>query len=158
MLAFSNIAWVLSQVTGGGGKETFVWVMFQKQYFDDLKKHLFSSPVRSLPYLYHPFEIETYASDYVVGVVLTQHSHLVAYHSETLSNFVRKYTTYDKEMYSIVQAYLQWRHYIMGKEIVIHIVHKSLQLMQTKGKLYNDRHQKWSTYLQQFHLSIKYKI
>jgi len=96
MLAFSNIAWVLSQVTGGGGKETFVWVMFQKQYFDDLKKHLFSSPVRSLPYLYHPFEIETYALDYVVGTILTQHGHCMAFHSERLSYIVCKYPTYDK--------------------------------------------------------------
>jgi hypothetical protein len=30
--------------------------------------------------------------------------------------------------------------------------------MQTWGKLQNDRHQKWSTYSQQFHLNIKYKI
>jgi hypothetical protein len=30
--------------------------------------------------------------------------------------------------------------------------------MQTQGKLQNDHHQKWSTYLQQFHLNIKYKI
>jgi hypothetical protein len=30
--------------------------------------------------------------------------------------------------------------------------------MQTQGILQNDRHQKWSTYLQQFHLNIKYKI
>jgi hypothetical protein len=29
--------------------------------------------------------------------------------------------------------------------------------MQTQGKLQNNRHQKWSTYLQQFHLNIKYK-
>jgi hypothetical protein len=29
--------------------------------------------------------------------------------------------------------------------------------MQTQGKLQNDHHQKWSTYLQQFHLNIKYK-
>ena len=29
--------------------------------------------------------------------------------------------------------------------------------MQTQGKLQNDRHQKWSTYMQQFHLNIKYK-
>jgi hypothetical protein len=28
--------------------------------------------------------------------------------------------------------------------------------MQTQGKLHNDLHQKWSTYLQQFHLNIKY--
>jgi hypothetical protein len=30
--------------------------------------------------------------------------------------------------------------------------------MQTQGKLQNDCHQKWSTYLQKFHLNIKYKI
>jgi hypothetical protein len=29
--------------------------------------------------------------------------------------------------------------------------------MKTQGKLQNDCHQKWSTYLQQFHLHIKYK-
>jgi hypothetical protein len=42
-------------------------------------------------------------------------------------------------------------------ETVIHTDHKPLQFMQTQGKLQNDRHQKWSTYLQQFHLNIKYK-
>jgi hypothetical protein len=29
--------------------------------------------------------------------------------------------------------------------------------MQTQGKLQNECHQKWSTYLQQFHLNISYK-
>jgi hypothetical protein len=54
---------------------------------------------------FHPlFEIDIDASDYVVGTVLTQYDHPVAYHSETLSDIVRKYPTYDKEMYSIVQA------------------------------------------------------
>jgi hypothetical protein len=72
--------------------------------------------------------------------------------------FFRKYPTYDNEMYSIVQSFCQWTHYILGKEIVIHTDHKPLHCMQTQGKLQNDRHQKWSTYLQQFHLNIKYKI
>jgi hypothetical protein len=82
----------------------------------------------------------------------------MAYHSETLSDVVRKYPTYDKEMYSIMKVCRQWRHYILGKETVIHIDHKPLQFMQTQGKLQNECHQKWSTYLQQFHLNIKYKI
>ena len=50
----------------------------------------------SLPNLQHPFEIETDASDYVVGIVLTQHNHPVAYHSETLLDGVSKYPTYEK--------------------------------------------------------------
>jgi hypothetical protein len=81
----------------------------------------------------------------------------MAYHCETLSDTVRKYPTYDKEMYSIVKACRQWRHYILGKKTVIHTDHKPLQFIQTQGKLQNDHHQKWSTYLQQFHLNIKYK-
>jgi hypothetical protein len=157
LLGFSHIAWALSQITKGGGKEKFAWGWSQKQEFGDLKQRLCSSLVLSLPDLQHPFEIETNASDYVVGVVLTQHGHPVAYHSETLSDDVCKYPTYDKEMYSIAQSYRQWRNYILGKEIVIHTDHKPLQFMQTQGKLQNGRHQKWSTYSQQFHLNIKYK-
>jgi hypothetical protein len=54
--------------------------------------------VLSLLDLQQPFEIEIYAPNYVVGVVLTQHGHVVAYHSKTLSNFVHNYTTYEKDM------------------------------------------------------------
>jgi hypothetical protein len=94
-----------------------------------------------------PYDIETDAFDYAVGAFLTQHGHSVAYHSETLPDIVRKYPTYDKEMYSIVQACHQWKHYILGKETIIHIDHKPLQFKQTHGKLQNHHHQKWSTYL-----------
>jgi hypothetical protein len=137
--------------------EKFVWGLSQQQAFYVLKQRLCSSPVLSLSDLQHPFEIETDASDYVVGVVLTHHGHPVAYNCETLSDVVCKYPTYDKEMYSIVQVFCQWRHYILGKETVIHTNQKPLQFMQTQGKLQNDHHQKWSTYLQHFHLNNKYK-
>jgi hypothetical protein len=158
VLGFSHIPWALSQITRGGGKAKFVWGQSQQQAFNDLKQRLCSTPILSLPDLQQSFEIEIDASDYALGIVLTQHNPPMAYHSETLSYFVRKYPTYDKEMYSIVQACHQWRHYILGKETVIHTDHEPLQLMQTQEKLQNERHQKWSTYLQQFHLNIKYKI
>jgi hypothetical protein len=92
----------------------------------ELKHRLRSTPVLTLPYLQQPFEIETDASDYAIGAVLTQHGHPGEYHSETLSDTVRKYPTYDKEMYSIVQACQQWKHYILGKKTIIHIDHRPL--------------------------------
>ena len=46
--------------------------------------------------LQQPFEIETNASDYAIGAVLTQQGNPVAYHSETLLETVYKYPTYDK--------------------------------------------------------------
>jgi hypothetical protein len=126
MLGFSHIAWALSQVTKGGGRAKFVWGKEQQRAFDDLKHRLCSTPILSLSDLQQPFEIETDAYDYVVGTVLTQHGHPVAYHSETLSDTVQKYPTYDKEMYSIVKACRQWKHYILGKETIIHTDHKPL--------------------------------
>jgi hypothetical protein len=49
MLEFSHIAWALNQVTKGGGKGNFSWGQAQQKEFDDMKHHLCSSPVLSLP-------------------------------------------------------------------------------------------------------------
>jgi hypothetical protein len=126
VLGFSHIASALSQVIKGSGRENFMWGKEQQLAFDDLNHRMSSSPVLSLPNLQQPFTIETDASDHVVGAVLTQHNHPVAYHSETLSDIVQKYPTYDKEMYYIVQACRQWKHCILGKETIIHTDHKPL--------------------------------
>ena len=104
MLGFSHISWPLSQVTKGGLKAKFLWSKPQQKAFKELKHRLYSTSVLTLPYFQQPFEIEKNASDYAIGAVLTQQGHLVAYHSETLSDIVHKYHTYEKEMYSIVQA------------------------------------------------------
>ena len=125
-----------------------MWGLSQHKEFNDLKQCLCKASIISLPNLQQPFEIETDALDYLVSAIITQHDHPMSYHSETLSSVVRKYPTYDKEMYSIVQSCLQWRNYILGKKTVIHTNHNSLHFMQTQVKLQNDHHQKWSTYLQ----------
>jgi hypothetical protein len=126
MLGFSHVSWPLSQITKGGAKEKFSWSKSQQKAFGELKHCLYSTPVLTLLDLKKPFEIETDASDYAIGAVLNQHGHRVAYHSETLFDIVRKYATYDKEMYSFVQACRQWKHYILGKEMVIHTDHRPL--------------------------------
>jgi hypothetical protein len=87
-----------------------MWGKEKQQAFDDLKHRLCSSPILSFLDLQQSFDIETDASDYAIGVVLTQHGHPVAYHSETLSDTLRKYPTYDKEIDSIVQSCRQWKH------------------------------------------------
>eukprot|EP00253_Pinus_taeda_P033595 PITA_33595 len=104
VLGFSHITWPLSQVTKGGAKEKFFWSESQQKAFIELKDHLCTTPVLTLLDLQQPFDVKTDASDYAIGAVLTKHGHLVAYHSETLSDTIRKYPNYDKEMYSIVQA------------------------------------------------------
>jgi hypothetical protein len=98
VLGLSHIAWALNQINKGGGKVKFAWGWSQQQVFDYLKQRLCSTLVLSLLDLQHPFEIETDALNYDVGAVLTQYGHPVAYHSKTLSDTIRKYPTYKKEM------------------------------------------------------------
>ena len=57
----------------------------------------------------------------------------------------------------MVQDVNKWKHYLMGKEIVIHIDHQLLQYLQAQSKLQQTRHYKRMGCLQQFHLVINYK-
>jgi hypothetical protein len=91
VLGFSLIVWTLSQITNDGGRKKKLWGLSKEKAFDHLNRRLCSSSVLSLLDLQQPFEIEIYASNYVVGAVITQHNHPSSYHSETLSDVVCKY-------------------------------------------------------------------
>ena len=103
-----------------------------------------------LPDLHQPFEIDMDASDYALGVVITQSGYPVTFHFETFCNTFGRYLTYEKELYAIVQDLKQWRHYILGKEMVILTSHKPLQFAPSQLKLQTTEQIKWINYLQQF--------
>lgn len=45
---------------------------------------------------------------------------MVAYHSEMFNTVVLNYPTYEKEMYTIVLAVKDSRHYLLGKEALFY--------------------------------------
>ena len=86
-----------------------------------------------------------------------QHDKPICYHSETFTSAIVNYPTYDKELYALVQSVKKWKHYLMGKETIIHIDHQPLQYFHSQTKLRQSRHYRWMAFLQQFHLFIRYK-
>ena len=76
-----------------------------------------------------PFEIQTDASDYAMDVVLLQHGKPITFRSETFNGAVTDYPTYEKDFYALVQSFKKWKHYLMGKEMIIHIDHQPLQYL-----------------------------
>ena len=63
------------------------------------------------------------ASDYAMGAVLMQNDKPISFHSEIFNGVVTNYPTYDKELYELVQSVKKWKHYLMGKETIIHTDH-----------------------------------
>ena len=143
---FSTIAAPIHVVTSV--KKGFQWGDKQQQAFEALKDDISSFPVLALPNLRYPFEIQTDASDYAMGAVLLQHGKPIAFHFETFNGIVTNYPTYDKELYALVQSIKKWKHYLMGKEMIIHTDHQPLQYLQSQTNLQQSRHFRWMGFLQ----------
>jgi hypothetical protein len=152
---FSSIAAPLHAVTSV--KQVFQWGGKKHKAFDTLKEKISSALVLALPNLRQPFEIQTDASNYAMGAVLLQHGKPICFHSETFNSVVINYPTYDKELYALVQSVKKWKHYLLGKETIVHIDHQPLQYLQSQTKLQQARHFRWMGFIQQFHLVIRYK-
>jgi hypothetical protein len=80
----------------------------------------------ALPKLHNPFEVETDASGYAMGEILVRGRRPVCYHSKVFHGTVLNYPTYDKDIYALVKDIKKWKHYLMGKETIIHTDHQPL--------------------------------
>jgi hypothetical protein len=66
-------------------------------------------------------QVETNSSRYAMGEVLMQGGRIIFYHYEIFHRVVFNYPTYDKELYALIQVVKKWKHYMMGKETIIHM-------------------------------------
>jgi hypothetical protein len=138
-------------------KQVFQWGGKKQKYFDALKDKISSAPILALPNLRQPFEIQTDASSYEMGAILVQHGEPICFHSETFNGVVINYPTYDKELSALVKSVKTWKHYLLGKETIIHTDHKPLQYLQSQTKIQQTSHFRWMGFLQKFYLVIRYK-
>ena len=114
---FSELAKPLNDLLKKDNK--FEWTSDCQKAFDELKKRFTEEPVLMMPDHTWPFQIETDASKYATGAVLTQldsngDRHPISFISTTLSPTERNYEIYDWELLAIIQALEEWRHYIQG--------------------------------------------
>jgi hypothetical protein len=151
---FSFIATPLHALTSV--KNTFQWEGKKKKSFNILKENISTTPVLALSNIQQPFEIKTDAKIFTMDAILMQYCKPICFHSETFNQLFVNYTTYDKELYALVQSINKWKNYLSGKETIIHTDQQPLQYLQVQTKLQQSRHYRWMGFIQQFHLVIKY--
>eukprot|EP00117_Sycon_ciliatum_P011053 scpid10434/ scgid12689/ Retrovirus-related Pol polyprotein from transposon 412; Protease; Reverse transcriptase; Endonuclease len=109
----------------------FVWSSEAQSSFDRLKSCLLSAPVLGYPDSSRAFILDTDASDYAIGAVLSQADDqgrevVIAYGSATLSKSRKNYTATNRECFAVVHFCESFRHYLLGSKFTLRTDHAAL--------------------------------
>lgn len=100
--------------------------------------------------------MQTDASKFAIGAVLSQDNHPVSYASRTLNGSEQNYSTIEKELLAIVWATKHFRPYLFGRKFLIETDHRPLTwLFSIKEP--NSKLVRWRLRLQEYDYEIKYK-
>jgi len=121
--------------------------------FDELKRRFVEGPIWVAADYTCPLCMESDASDFATGAVLSmlcedEKWHSCAFLSKSLNNVKRNYDVHDKEMLGIIQALEMWRHYLEGAkhEIDTWTDHQNLKYFMSAKKL-NHQQVHWALFL-----------
>jgi hypothetical protein len=131
--------------------------------FEQIKQAFTSAPVLAHWIPHSKMIVETDASDYALAAILSAYDpdgelHPIAFHSRSFTAAELNYDVHDKELLAIFEAFLHWRQYLEGSGDPIDVFtdHKNLEYFSTT-KLLTRRQCRWSEYLCQFNLCIRYR-
>jgi len=106
--------------------------------------------------------LETDASDCALVAILSTWSNgeirPIAFHSRAFSTAEINYDVHDKELLAIIESFKKWRHYLkeVATPVEVYTDHKNLTYF-SETKTLSWCLARWSEFLSQFNLSIKFR-
>ena len=111
----------------------FVWGEEEEEAWQLLKSELLKAPILAYPDPEKEFILDTDASGYGIGAVLSQfqdgRERVIAYGSKALTKEERKYCVTRKELLAVVHFVKQYRHYLYGQKFLIRTDHGALKYL-----------------------------
>ena len=144
-----------------GDKKLWSWGPERDKAFEELKQRFTSAPILAHFCPDRKTVIETDTSDFALGCILSQYLgkrlHPVAFHSQKLNDAEGNYEIHDKELLAILEAFREWKHYLLGADelVTVYSDHQNLQYFLTT-KVWNPRQIRWAQWLVNFNLKIVY--
>jgi len=141
------------------------WEDNQQRAFKELRNKMVSKPVLQQPNFGKVFYLQTDASKYGVGAILSQDEgpqpttprkrHPVAYYSATFSPTEQNYDAHDLEFLGVIKVIDHWRPYLIWTQepFVIETDHKNLTYWKSPRKL-TGRTARWHEKLQDYNFHI----
>ena len=138
----------------------FHWTAECQQAFDTLKLRLMTEPILALPNDEGTYVVDTDASDFGLGAVLSQEQFgtekVIAYASRTLNAAEIKYETTRKELLALVYGLKQFRQYLTGRHFVIRSDHAALSwLRRTPEPM--PQLARWLTFIEEFDYEVVHR-
>ena len=158
---YASITVPLTDMTRKRIANKLTWTANAKQAFETLKEKLVSAPILQAPNFDLEFVLQTDASDYGIGAVLSQidadgNEHPIRYLSRKLKDAEQRYTVSEKECLAIVWAIRKLYAYLYAKPFVLETDHKALKWLKS-ANFANDRLARWSLALQPYAFTVKFK-
>ena len=155
---YSTVAQPLVRLLGKDYK--FKWTDACQDAFKALHALLIKAPVLALPKEDLPYIVDTDASDYGIGGVLSQciegTEHVIAYYSKSLNPAQQKYCTTRRELLAVVATLDHFKGYVWGPKFLVRTDHAALvwlkNLKNIQGML-----ARWLAKLQQFNFDIVHR-
>lgn len=155
---FSSIISPLTSLLRKGSK--FVWNEQCDAAFRKMKEFLVSAPILSCPDYSRPFVVQTDASGYGIGAVLSQPypegDKVICYLSRSLNRCEKNYSTTQKECLAVIWALEKLRPYLELVQFTVVTDHYSLLWLQSLKDL-NGRLARWAVRLQQFDFKLVHR-
>ena len=108
----------------------FNWTEECENAFQTLKSALISAPILGFPDMAKPFILDTDASGFGIGSVLSQVHEgkeiVIAYFSKALSKAQRQYCVTRRELLAVVLSVKHFHHYLYGSKFLVRTDHGAL--------------------------------
>ncbi|GBG93002.1 hypothetical protein CBR_g58140 [Chara braunii] len=105
-----------------------------------------------------PFVITTDASQYGIGAVLQQDDgngyRPVEFMSARMPCEKVATSTYERELYALIQALDHWKHYLLGRHFKVYSDHEMLRWLKTQAKM-TPKLTRWAAEIDQFDFALK---
>ncbi|GFV14932.1 retrovirus-related Pol polyprotein from transposon 297 [Trichonephila clavipes] len=158
---FSQLVLPLTNLTKKNIPKDIPWESSAEESFVRLKEELVKMPSLHTPELSRPFLLFTDASATAIGACLAQHNdHMeempIAFFSKKLTLSQTKWSTIEREAFSVLEALRKFDTWIFGSQIQVVSDHDPLTYL-TNSAPHSAKLTRWALALQRYNVKVSYR-